>query len=564
MRDLHRAAALLRAAVPGGIEMAISRFTRSLVVFGAVALFGGCAAVPDEDVDLPSDELPQGEISAEGYSLNAIFEDAADEFGVPVELLKAIAWAETGWQPVHGHAEFEDQEPAYGVMALRGTALEYGSQLAGVSVDDAMNNTEANVRAGAAMLDAWGTELDIDRAELGAWAQPAVNYSGIAGTMGQSSYVHNEVYKVLREGLSTEGAQIEAHDDVVPQFPALAAAGSPGPDYSAAIWRPSPNWSYRPSGTSGDPQMVIIHTCEGSYSGCWSWLANSASGVSAHYVVNSSGSEVSQLVKESRKAWHISAKYACSRNSNNKCNLNNVSSNNFTVGIEHAGYANQSSWSTGLLNTSAKLTCDITKDNGIPADKYHIVGHGQLQPWNRVDPGPNWPWSSYINKVNGYCNNIEPEPEPEPEPNPTPGAFSVVVDSNPNANGTSAKLEVGNSWTGSANVSGYYNTGYWWRTTGQSSDLAKFKAYVPQAMTVRVQAWWPAASDRTTKAPWLIYNAEGAQLDTVFVNQKQNGGKWVTLGEYPMTKGWNTVALSRWSSASGVVVADAVKFTQVN
>ena len=65
------------------------------------------------------------------------------------------------------------------------------------------------------------------------------------------------------------------------------------------MWRPSPNYNARPDPT--DVAMIIIHTCEGSYSSCWSWLVNSASGVSAHYVVSESGGEISQLVRESSR-----------------------------------------------------------------------------------------------------------------------------------------------------------------------------------------------------------------------------------------------------------------------
>ena len=74
-------------------------------------------------------------------------------------------------------------------------------------------------------------------------------------------------------------------------------------DYGPAIWRPSPNYNARPSGYT--PSMVIIHSCEGNYAGCWGWLANSQSGASAHYVVHESGSEITQLVRESHRAWHI-------------------------------------------------------------------------------------------------------------------------------------------------------------------------------------------------------------------------------------------------------------------
>jgi len=510
---------------------------------------------------------PNGESEPEGTSLDAVFGAAAEEFDVPAPLLKAIAWAETEWQMVVGESEFEGQEAAYGIMALRGAELEEGALRAGVSIEQARFDREANVRAAAALLSTLADEIGIERADLGDWARVAAEYSGIGQTMGQAYYVHNEVYRALREGISSELATMEP-TEVLPKFVAFDGSGSPGPDYSPAIWRPSPNHSSRPSGSAGQRQMVIIHTCEGSYSGCWSWLTNSGSGVSAHYVVNSTGSEVSQLVREYRKGWHCSAQYKCSRNSGVKCNLNGTSCNSFTIGVEHAGYASQSSWSSGLLNASAKLVCDITEDNGIARDQFHIVAHGQVQPYNRVDPGPNWPWSSYLGLVNSYCGSTPPPEDPpdppeDPPEDPPPGGLSIVVDSNNGLNGSSARCQVSGAWTASKNVPGYYNTGYWWRSTGASSDVARFEAYLPSAKTMIVEAWWPAASDRSPNAPFIIYDANGDHLDTVYVNQRTNGGTWVELGRYDFTAGWIAAGLSRWTGAGYVVVADAVRFREV-
>ena len=73
---------------------------------------------------------------------------------------------------------------------------------------------------------------------------------------------------------------------VTADYPAPEVMYAGGGDYPDAIWRASPNYSARPSGTAGKVAMVIIHTCEGGYAGCWGWLRNSASGVSAHYVVS--------------------------------------------------------------------------------------------------------------------------------------------------------------------------------------------------------------------------------------------------------------------------------------
>lgn len=538
----------------------------------SILLAAGCRAtapVDDEtqSADLNEDLIHDGEVVGQP-TLDEIFHDAAEEFDVPVELLQSIGWVETGWQMIEGHSEFPGQPEAYGVMGLRGDQLEEGALEAGVSLEEARTDPEANVRAAAALLSLYGDELEVNRDDLGSWARATAAFSGIEDEQAQAFYIHNEIYKTLREGVSSELTSIPALE-VTPVFALFNGTNTPGPNYAKAIWRPSPNHSARPSGSTGKPQMVIIHTCEGSYAGCWSWLANSSSGVSAHYVVNNTGSEITQLVNESRKAWHIGATYKSSLNGGTKSGLNGTSSNNFTIGIEHAGYASQASWSQGLINTSAELVCDITQDHNIPRDKYHIVGHGQLQPYNRVDPGPNWPWTSYISKVNGYCNGGgggggggEGGNTPEPTP-PAPSGPEIVVDSNNALNPGNAEVLVSGNWTASNNVAGYYQTGYFWRSTGATSDLAQFRVYLDAPKTMQIQVWYPAASDRSKSAPFIVFDGNGQQLDVKYVNQQQNGGKWVTLGTYNLTAGWNSVALSRWTTPGYVVVADAVRFTEV-
>lgn len=515
--------------------------------------------------DAPGAEPSAGETQAEGTALNDVFAQAAGEFDVPAQLLKSLAWVETQAQMVVGEEEFPGRPAAFGMMALRGEQLEQGAALAGVSVDDVKNDPQHNVRAAAALLSASADVIGIDRGDLGDWAEVVADHSGILEPTAVSAFVHDEVYAAIKFGVTTEVLTIDPDDDVVPYYGLNSPSSNPGPDYPAAHWRASPNYSSRPSGSKGDPQMVIIHTCEGSYSGCWSWLKNSSSGVSAHYVVNNTGSEISQLVKESKKAWHISATYKCSLNDGVGCNLNGYGSNNFTIGIEHAGYANQASWTNGLIHSSAQLVCDITEDQGIPIDSHHIVGHGQLQPYNRIDPGPNWPWSKYMGLIKDYCGGAPTPPDEPPDtPDDLPSDGTIIVDSNNSANGDNAFCDASGTWTASNNVAGFFNTGYFWRSTGASSDLATFKAYLPSAQKMTIDVWWPAASDRSPNAPFIIFDGDGVQLDVVHVDQQKNGGKWVELGTYNLAAGWNKVALSRWTTAGYVVVADAVRFRPAN
>ncbi len=524
---------------------------------GAVVLLSACGdeAADNSMTDAPARAMPAVPTTPEDApttTLDVMFEDAADEFGVPVALLKAIGFVETRWQMIEGHEEFEGMPPAFGILALRGERLARGAELAGISVEEAKTDALSNLRAGAALLREEADKLAIDRKNLGAWAEVVARASGIDSVEAQSRYVHSEVYRAIREGVvvETEAGVLASlmptlMDASQINFAVAQPANVAGPDYASSIWRPSPNYNARPAGNIGVPAMVIIHTCEGSYSGCWGWLVNASSGVSAHYVVNESGSEISQLVKEADRAYHIGATYDCTLNNSVECWRNGFSSNHFTVGIEHAGFANQASWPAGQIDASAKLTCDITKGHGIPRDKFHILAHGQLQPYNRVDPGPNWPWDQYITKIKAACGDVN---------------SGIVIDSN-NANNDQNNyyIQVSANWTSSANVAGYYGSGYYAASTEAISDGASFYFYLPSAATKTVAAWWTAAGDRAPSAPYVMFNANGTNLGTVNANQQTNGGKWNTLGTFNFTAGWNKVVLSRWTATGSVVIADAVR-----
>ncbi|WP_444547783.1 golvesin C-terminal-like domain-containing protein [Stigmatella ashevillensis] len=484
--------------------------------------------------------------------LDPLFEKAAREFNIPADLLKSISFTETRWQMVRGEEEFEGMAPAFGVMALRGERLERGAALAGVSVEQARTDVLANIRAGAALLSAEAEALKVDRADLGSWAPAVVRLSGITHTDAQAEYIHNEVFATLRQGVVAESAEGTVTASIMPTevqakfaLPSLRAQSA---DYGPAIWRASPNYNARPSGTN--VSMIVIHTCEGAYSGCWSWLTNSSAGASAHYVVNESGSEITQLVTEANRAWHVAASYSCSLNGSADCGLNGTSVNHFSVGIEHGGFASQSSFPAGQITASSKLSCDISKGQGITRDSYHIVAHGRLQPNNRTDPGPNWPWSSYISKVKAECG--------DGGGGETPATITVDSD-NANNNAAVAKFAGSSSWIATSASPGYYGSNYHYASTQAISDTVTFSFYLSAAGSRTIDAYWVAGTNRSTATPFIISNAAGTILATVKADQQVNGSKWNALGTWNFSAGWNTVQVSRWAAEGSVVVADAIR-----
>jgi N-acetyl-anhydromuramyl-L-alanine amidase AmpD len=464
---------------------------------------------------------------------DAAFALAAAEFRVPQPLLRAVGWVETRWQMVEGAEEFPGRPAAFGVMALRGAALERGAALAGVTLETARTDPVANIRAAAALLDVYAREAGIDPSRDDQWDAVVARFSGIELPEGRAAYVR----EVNRARGEPTGAA------AVGPCPPTDSTGAP--DYPTALWRASPNFNQRAPDSTGATHAVIIHTCEGSYVGCWSWLLSQTSQVSAHYVVNEDGDEISQLVRERDRAWHIAAVYRCSLNRQHECWLNDVQSNHFTVGIEHAGFFTQDSFPASQIEASARLVCDLTRDRGIPRDWQHILAHGQLQPENKFDPGPNWPWTAYVHRVQAHCGEL-------------------VVDDSVEFNDSGAAVAaVPTAWPATDATPDYYGGGYRWASTASdATESATFSFRLDAAGARTVDARWTSGPNRSPRAAYLVIDAAGTTLDTVRVDQTTAGGRWQTLGTWTFPAGWNRVVLSRRDSAGFVVVADAVRVRQ--
>lgn len=525
-------------------------------VLSASALLSGCGG--EEGTGEVDTTAHPGEAAANPtagmHPYQPHFESAATEFNVPASLLVAIGYAETQLYHVPGDAsEHDGVPPAYGVMALRGDAVTKGASLAGVTEEEVESDPEANIRAAAALLDAHAEELGLDRADIGAWAPAVAAYFNHPSLDAQAHFVHDEVYRHLREGIAApEDSGIDEilapNSEATPKFPMPEFVGKGDPPsaiYSGAKWRPAPSSNYT-SGRSGyKAELLVIHTCAGAYSGCWGWLTTAYPTnpykTSAHYVVNESGSEISALVDETNTAHHVGKSWG------------GKPTNPRSVGIEHGGYpyAGANKWSEGQIATSAKLSCDIVKRQGIIRDRQHIIGHYQPDPVNRPnDPGTDFPWTDYMNRINSCVGG-----------GGGGGGSYITVDSN-NANNNSAVARIvapSANWKSSTNVSGYYGTGYYAAPTQAISDGATFEFYLPAAASKQVYAWWTSASDRSTTAPYVIFNASGTKLGTVNKNQQTGGGSWQLIGTYNFSAGWNKVTVSRWTTTGYYVIADAVQ-----
>ena len=96
---------------------------------------------------------------------------------------------------------------------------------------------------------------------------------------------------------------------------------------------------------------------------------------------------------------------------------------------------------------------------------------------------------------------------------------------------------------------------------GDGTSIATFRPNLPSGGRYKVFARWTSHPNRATNAPYTIHHANGQA--TVRVNQEQNGGKWMLLGEYDFVSGTGGHVILT-NDADEYVVADAVKFEPVS
>lgn len=96
--------------------------------------------------------------------------------------------------------------------------------------------------------------------------------------------------------------------------------------------------------------------------------------------------------------------------------------------------------------------------------------------------------------------------------------------------------------------------------TGTATVTWNFPTALPSAQ-YRVYARWVAGTNRATNSTYKVTHASGTT--NVAVSQQINGGEWVDLGAYSLAPNQShRVVLT--DLANGLVVADAVKFVNVN
>ena len=137
------------------------------------------------------------------------------------------------------------------------------------------------------------------------------------------------------------------------------------------------------------PNIVVIHyTAQKSCEQTLQTFTKAATQVSAHYVICKDGT-LHHMLNDYLRAWHAgSGKWG---------NNNDVNSSSIGIEIDNNGL---DSFSLAQLNTLYGVLAFIKKAYNIPTSNF--IGHSDIAPSRKTDPGVLFPWKSLAEK--GYGN----------------------------------------------------------------------------------------------------------------------------------------------------------------
>ncbi|MCF5545655.1 N-acetylmuramoyl-L-alanine amidase [Pseudomonas salomonii] len=150
---------------------------------------------------------------------------------------------------------------------------------------------------------------------------------------------------------------------------------------------PRLNTSHPSSNHDNRVQFVIVHYTSASLERSLALLTHGQ--VSSHYLIGDDASgTIYKLVDESQRAWHAGESEWAGR----------TWLNSSSIGIEivNPGYTDSPTgrlwypYSEAQVQSLVVLLKDISKRNGI--NPKNIIGHSDIAPLRKLDPGPLFPW----------------------------------------------------------------------------------------------------------------------------------------------------------------------------
>ncbi|WDS35592.1 N-acetylmuramoyl-L-alanine amidase [Pseudoxanthomonas sp.] len=164
---------------------------------------------------------------------------------------------------------------------------------------------------------------------------------------------------------------------------------------------PLAQWVKSPNQNNRGPVLVVIHyTDQDSVQQSLDTLrsANSKGKVSAHYLIGADGKRY-QLVSDDRRAWHAGAGHWGA--------ISDVNSASIGIELDNNGHA---PFAQAQIDSLILLLDDLCKRHHIP--RTAIIGHEDLAPGRKIDPGPLFPWKQLADAGFGRWPRADAPPAP--------------------------------------------------------------------------------------------------------------------------------------------------------
>lgn len=376
-----------------------------------------------------------------------LFMSASKEFGVPANVLMAVSYNESRWD---SHGSQASADGGYGLMDLttkvasddgrgnpdlagkqidqpRQYTLDEASRLLNVPASTLKKDDAQNVRGAAAVLAEYAKQTNDGKLPSSAndWYAAVAKYSGSSTSQTAQDFA-DSVYATMQNGAAretqdhqylqlpqdntakpnksilgklsfgkTDTTQVNGTDCPSNIFCKFIPAG-----YAANSSDPADYGNYDPANRPNDMAIkyIVIHDTEGSYTSAINHFQDTASYVSANYVIRSSDGAVTEMVRPSGVSWGAGNWYM----------------NMHAINIEHEGFANDGAgWYTeAMYQSSAKLVRYLAKRYNIPMDRQHIIGHDEVSQIaagsvanSHWDPGAFWNWDHYMDLITGKSSD---------------------------------------------------------------------------------------------------------------------------------------------------------------
>ena len=349
------------------------------------------------------------------------FNQASNEFGVPVSLLMIIGQIENNWTQT---GPTIDQ--GWGIMHLVKNnycnTLGDAAQLLGVSEQILKDDALQNIRGAAALIAQYAGENLTKFSEMEDWFPAIARFSGLLDTdlreMQAKHYLEalnggikaktiwgEEIIIKSTEKVNSTSNYLNKYIGNSPSIPQSS-------DYAPALTNWAADCNYGTSRNHSIDTWVNHWIGSGTYLGAISWFKtcpgagsgqrgyNQNTGKlygasSAHFVIKNSNGEITQMVAIAVPAYHCGAE-------------GYLYNNGRSIGVEHeATAANPNMWnSPAMLNASATMARYFKNQIGFPVTQNTspgICGHNDMPGTSTDCPGP-LPWASWMNYFNESAN----------------------------------------------------------------------------------------------------------------------------------------------------------------